>query len=161
MGLYHESEKEMLEKHLSDFCAIDVVWEFDEFNIESASGVKLLEEIYHLKWTGILVEKDWEVPFTSYPLIYEVTESLIEKAESPRLFRFFDQLREIGIQKMIVAFADEWNQDSLVRVKRLDLDTLRQELNNVYVWCETYVDLRNNIAIQENGHPLIIEIEQP
>lgn len=60
---------------------------------------------------------------------------------------------------MIIAFADEWKKTTLVKVEKSGFQTLKKRLNNLFVWCESYRNLTDNIEIRDDYHPLVLEIE--
>ena len=158
-GLYDELNKKKLEENLLNSCNVEIVWDYSKYNIESLKGIKLLEKTYDLQATGILLEKNWDDSFTSYPLIYEITEFILQGDKYPRLFKLIDGIQGVGIKKMIMAFADYWDEKTLVRIQEVDFGAIKENLNNIYTWCETYVDLDTNEEIRDDEHPLILEID--
>lgn len=159
LGVYNPIEKERLNSIISQIDDLEIYWDYDHFNIEASSGINTLRKVYNLFGTGVLVKKDASTSFTSYPLIYEVSESVIGKNNDPILFHFFKNLRKAKIPKIIIAFADEWDENTLVRVERCPVGSLKDRLSSIFVWCESYVDLINNSEIRGDGHPLVLEVE--
>ena len=159
LGVFNDSEKNKLNDFILGFNNLEVVWEFEKYNIESSKGILLLKKFYNLYSVGILVEKERDSTFTSYPLIYDVSESYIMGSEEiPSLFEFLDKLGPLGLKKMIIAFADEWDENSLVRVEKCYYKKLKQRLNSCYVWCEGYLNLVSNSEIRVDEYPLILEV---
>lgn len=159
VGLYNESDKFLIKELMSNSADLEIEWDYAQYNIESIKGVKLLEEKFGLYCTGVLVEKGWKETFTSYPLIYQVTEALeSDNSEYPKLFLFLEKLNSLGINKMIIGFADEWDQNTLVRFEKLDYSALINRLNKYYVWCEGYLNLISDTEMRDNSHPLILEV---
>ena len=159
LGVYNHSDKGKLDDVVSSIDNLEIVWDYSKFNIEGSIGINLLEKNYKLFQIGILVEKEREGIFSSYPLIYEVSETFMDNTSAPKLFHFIDKLKGINISKMIIAFAYEWDEKSLVKVEKCNVNLLKKRLNSYYVWCESYLNLVSNTEMRGDEHPLIIEIE--
>ena len=159
VGLFTEKENKDKLEDLLKSCDLEIEWNYWNYNIESYAGIKLLEKVYNIELTGVLTEKKVDSSFTSYPLVYEISEFVIKEKKYPRLFRFFDKIKESDIKKMIIAFADYWNEKTLVRIKKIKIENLKKELNSIYSWCETYVNLRTNEELRNDEHPLILEVD--
>ena len=157
IGIFRKEDKKELNSTCNMLEGLEIAWDYSKFNFESSGGLEMMKTAYGLMDIGILLPHNRGVSFTSYPLIYEVTESVLGKSDYPLLFKFLDSLNELKIEKSIIAFADEWDADTLVRVESLDMNSLKDKLNNVFVWCENYVDLSSNHEIRVADHPLIIE----
>lgn len=159
IGVYSATDKEMLNDVVSTIGSLEIVWEYQQYNTEASNGIGVLEEVYKLFQIGILVEKDREQTFSSYPLIYEVSEAFIKGEIHPKLFQFFDKLEEANIKKMIIAFADEWEKNTLVKVEKCRFQMLKKRLTSIFVWCEGYRNLISNTEIRDDYHPLLLEVE--
>ena len=159
-GIYNGSEKDKLNHLISDSHQLEIVWSFEKYNLESSKGILLLKKFYNLNSAGILVEKKRDDLFSSYSLIYEVTETFLGGSEIPKLFVFLDKLESLNLQKIIIAFADEWDENSLVKVEKCNYKQLKNRLNSPYVWCNSYLNLVSNTEMREDGHPLILEVER-
>ena len=159
LGVFNNSEKEKLNKLISNLDNLEVVWNFEKYNIESSKGISLLKEVYSLFSVGILVEKERDETFTSYSLIYEVSETFMGSVEIPKLFHFFDELEHSDLKEMVIAFADAWDENSLVKAEKCRFSTLKQRLNSCYVWCDEYLNLISNTEVRGDEHPLVLEIE--
>lgn len=158
LGTYSKTDKKIIDNIASMDDNIRIVWDYDPYNIEAAIGIRVLEEHYKLFQTGILVENDNEVTFSSYPLIYEVSEAFINGKTNPKLFLFFDRLEKSSINNMIIAFADEWKKETTVKVEKCNFSMLKKRLNSIFVWCEGYRNLIRNTEVRDDFHPLILEV---
>lgn len=159
LGVYNSADKLRLNSVVSRTKDLEIVWDYDHFNIEADRGIKMLEKSYNLFDTGILLNKDRDHIFTSYPLIYEVSESVMGNNNNPKLIHFFDILKETNIRKMVIAFADEWDENTLVKIEQCPISFIKNRLNSVFVWCETYVNLISNSELRGDDHPLILEVD--
>ena len=162
LGVYNESDVKKLEKIISKLNSLEIIWDYESYNIESSHGIKVMERNYKLYKTGILIKKrdDSDTSFTSYPLIYEVSENYLEESlEKPKLFSFIHELILAELDKIIIAFVDEWVDKTLVRIEECKFSNLISRLNTSYVWCDTYVDLVNNTELRHEESPLILEVK--
>lgn len=159
LGVYSVSNKETLNNTVAAISNLEIVWNYEQYNIEAFKGIKVLEESYKLFQTGILVEKDRDKTFSSYPLVYEVSDVPLGGNPSPKLFQFFKSIEKSDIDRMIIAFANEWEKDTLVRIEKYDFQGIKKRLNSVFVWCENYTNLINNTEVRDDCHPLILELE--
>lgn len=160
LGIYDGSEKDKLNHLILDSHQLEVVWDFEKYNLESSKGILLLKEFYNLNSIGILVEKERDESFSSYPLIYEVTETFMGSSEAPKLFGFLDKLESLNLKKIVIAFADEWDENSLVKAEKCNYKELKNRLNSPYVWCDSYLNLVSKTEIRGDEHPLILEVER-
>lgn len=160
LGVYDNSEKDKLNRLISAFNQLEIVWDFEKYNLDSSRGISFLKEFYNLGSVGILVEKQRNEPFSSYSLIYEVTETFMRGSETPKLFDFLDELEISTLKKMIIAFADEWDENSLVKVEKCNYKGLKYRLKSPYVWCDSYLNLVSNTEMRVDEYPLILEVER-
>lgn len=161
LGVYSFKDKTRLNSLVSDMEDLEIVWDYEQYNVEASGGIITLSKAYNLADTGVLIKKNGDSSFTSYPLIYEVTESILEGKDDPSLFQFFHALKKADISKMILAFADEWDQNTLVKVERRSIDAVIDRLNSIFVWCETYVNLISGSEMRGDDHPLVLEVDFP
>lgn len=159
IGFYCNIDKRKIEQELLNIFDIQIIWDFEKYNIESEEGIKILQKYYNLKEVGILVDKkEKQKSFTSYPLIYEIFESILHSNISPRIFKLMDYFQNSDFHKLLFSFADYWDSKTLVRVEELSFQEAKKYLNKIYVWCKTYVDIIGNEEIRYDDHPLIIKI---
>ena len=167
LGLYSEDDANLIEE-IASKSDLKLVWNYQQYNIEAETGIKDLKEYYKLHKIGILIENKFAEGdfFYSYPIINEVSDYFMssewnnEMPNLPRLFNFFDTLNESALKKIIVAFADEWTENTTVKIERIDFDGVKSRLNNVYVWCFGYRNLRTNTESRDDFHPLVLELEK-
>lgn len=161
IGVYQDTDKKTINNIISNNANLEIEWNYNKYVLESSRGIDLFKETYKLSSIGILTKKDEDnIPFTSYPLIDEITTTHLggTSSEPPELFNFLDSLESSNIKKMIVAFADEWDEKSYVRIEQHNIEDLKQRLNTVYVWCDSYFILPSKTGIRVDYYPLIIEI---
>ena len=159
IGVYSSNERDQVNSIVSRTEGLEIVWDYHHHNIEASRGIQELEKVYKLFDSGILVRKNRDVSFASYPLIYEVSEFVMGSDNYPMLFQFLDKLKELDTSKMIIAFADEWDENTLVRIEPCAIGSVKERLDSVFVWCESYVNLILNSEIRGDDHPLILEVE--
>ena len=160
LGIYKDSDKELLEKLANSISDIEIVWNFTNINIESAKGIALLKKKYNFNHIGIVVEKSNEKTFSSYPLIYEISMAFIEGHKRSTLFNLLDRINKLSLNKLVMAFADEWDENTLVRIEKCTFELLTNRLYSMYVWCETYIDVISNSEVRDATHPLILEVSR-
>ena len=167
LGVYNAHDMNLVNNILLSSNDIKVIWEFDKYNVEAKNGIKILEKYFNLFHTGILVEgQNDETFFSSYPLIYEISEYYIttelykRKSSTPKLFNFFKLLEKSNFNNFIVAIADEWLDDSTVKIEKIELKDIKKRLNSIYVWCDGYINLLTNSEIRDDFHPLILEVSR-
>jgi hypothetical protein len=158
IGFKYDLDKKEFEKKILSLCGLAIEWDFEKYNIESIDGIKKMKEYYKLNNIGIVLEKNWDKYFTSYPLILEISENYLRKEKEPSFFKLIDFLSDNEINDIIIAFADVWKENTLVRIKKMNYKNIKKYLNNNYVWCETYVNLLANEEIRIDEFPLIIEV---
>lgn len=61
---------------------------------------------------------------------------------------------------MIIAFADEWRENTTVKIETINYNELKGRLNNAFVWCYGYRNLRTNSETRDDFHPLVLELEK-
>jgi len=159
LGVYNSTERDRVNSAVSRSGDLEIAWDYNHYNIEASRGIQVLKKSYKLFDAGVLVKKDRDASFTSYPLIYEVSEFVLGNNRSPKLFQFLDNLQELNLPKMIIAFADEWDENTLVKIERCPVGSIKERLNSIFVWCECYVNLISNSEIRGDDHPLILEVE--
>ncbi|MEX0290742.1 MAG: hypothetical protein AB3N14_16680 [Flavobacteriaceae bacterium] len=158
LGVYNDQDKEKLDNLFSSLNDLEIIWNYEIYDLESSAGLLLLRQSYNLNHIGILVEKNKDSVLTSYPLIYEVTETFMGINTNPIFFGFLVELENLGLKKMVLAFADEWDTDTLVRIEKSNFKSLKERLNTPYVWCESLTSLISQTKIRDDGHPLIFEV---
>lgn len=167
LGVYNKKDISSIEETAA-FNGLKVVWDYCRFNIEAEKGIKEMEKYYQLFQTGILIEGSHleGATFYSEPIINEISNYYVatewnnESHVPPKLFRFFNALNKSILKNLIVAFADEWNENTTVKIERISFNEVNSRLNNFYVWCFGYRDLRTNSEIRDDFHPLILEMEK-
>jgi hypothetical protein len=160
IGVYSTSDKAIVDDLVSKINNLEIIWDYSFYELDSSKGIELFKNRFELPITGILLEKNRGSSFSSYSLIYEVSES-VEGSENktPLLFQFLSGLGNDKIKKMVIAFADEWDEKSLVKIESCSSDSLIDRLNSYYVWCESYVNLVSNTEIRGDDYPLILLVE--
>ncbi|UTA66506.1 hypothetical protein [Emticicia sp. 21SJ11W-3] len=167
VGVYNEQDANTIEE-MASANGLKLVWDYKRYNIEAEMGIVELKKYYTLYETGILIEGNYVEgdTFYSYPVIYEVSDYFIAREwynksrEQPKLFNFFDTLSISNIQKMIIGFADEWDENTTVKIEKLSYKELKSRLYSPYVWCFGYNNLRTNSVIRDDFHPLVLELEK-
>lgn len=159
IGIYTNEDKDQLNRITNLIPNLEIVWDYDEYNIEAAEGIKVMNDFYRLVQTGVLVEKDRDNAFSSYPIICDVSDAYINQSSIPKLFQFFDNLKNAKIEKMIIAFANEWEKDTLVKIEKCEFESLKGRLNRLFVWCESYFNIIDNVELRDDFHPLILELK--
>lgn len=161
IGVYNSKQKDKLDHLVSNFNSLELVWDFQNYKLESEEGISLLEEKFNLEAIGILIKKDEKKPFSSYPLISEITDFVInQEVEKPILMNFFEALKSLNIDKLIIAFANEWDRESLIRLENTHFNEITNRINNLYVWCDCYVNLENNSEIRIDYYPLVLDVKE-
>ena len=164
IGVYSEREAQIIDDIILLSDSLKVIWSYEKYNLESQEGITEMEQYFNLFKTGVLIS-DTDNVIASYSIIneistyYEITEWNKQKCHTPSLFSFFKQLEKVGIERFVIAFADAWRRDTIVRVEKIKLNKLSQRLNSFYVWCESYLNLVTNSEIREDSHPLILDID--
>ena len=151
LGFYNSKDADIVED-LASKNNLRVVWNYQQFNIDSEIGIVDLKNYFNLYQAGILIENNLpdEELFSSYTLIYEVSDYFMatewdnKTCEPPKLFNFFNALNRSNIQKIIMAFADEWNENSTVKIEKLNFGELKNRLYSPFVWCYGYRNLKTN-----------------
>lgn len=162
IGTFNIQDKDNLEHIVSLNDNIELVWDYDKYQIEASEGIAIMRKIHGLYDVGILLKKrpDNDKTFYSYPLIFELSETCTQENPHSTLWDFFDTLNKSNIERLIIAFADEWHHDTLVRIESCMFNNLKNRLNSVYVWCESYTDLLNNTEVRDSSHPLILNMHR-
>lgn len=160
LGVFDSYGKDKLNHLVLASNHLEIAWDFEKYNLESSKGISILKEFYNLDSVGILVEQQRTESFSSYPLIYEVTETFMGSSETPKLFDFLNKLKSSNLEKMVIAFADEWDENSLVKAEKCNYKGLKCRLNSPYVWCDSYLNLVSNTEIRGDEHPLVLEVER-
>jgi len=167
LGIYNKEDVLLIEE-VAIANDLKIVWDFEQYNIEAEIGIKDLEKYYKLLQTGILVDSKYFEgdTFYSYPIINEVSEYYISTEwdnrnhSVPRLFRFFDDLNKRNFQQIIIAFADEWNENTTVKIEKIKYSELKNRLNSIFVWCFGYRNFRTNSEVRDDFHPLVLELRK-
>lgn len=163
LGVYTQEDVNILNE-FSEKAQLSVFWNLKDIKIESAIGINQLMQYYQLYKVGIIIEKHQEV-FSSYSIIDEISEFFQEtkwykkEKESPKFFKFLDYLEKSKIKKIIIAFADEWDDNTTVTVENIDIFNLKNKLNTLYVWCNGYKNLISDCIYRDDSHPLVVELE--
>lgn len=167
LGIFENRHASILED-LAKKNKLQIIWDFDQYLIESEIGLNILKDSFKLKKIGILVDFNFleDRIFSSYPLIYEISEFYIENQwgkipeRLPKLFNYLNDLKKSIINSMIFAFADEWYDYTTVKIESLNFDDIQDRLNNPFVWCPGYKNLQKNFEIRDSIHPLILEVKK-
>lgn len=162
IGTFNIQDKNMLDHIISLDPKIDMVWDYKKYRIEAAEGIAILQDKYGLSDVGILIKKPEsdDDTFYSYPLVFELSEYNAANNTHPTLFDFFEKLETTSIEKLIIAFADEWQESTLIREESCRFNQLKKRLDSVYVWCESYTDLKNNTEVRDSSHPLVLNVHR-
>lgn len=160
LGFLFNINKDDLEKSLLQHCGIKLIWDFEKYNIESIKGIQLFKEYFKINTMCVLLDADENKTFTSYPLIYEISEYYLSKERIPKLFNLIDILKMKGMNDCFFSFSDFWDDKTLIRIKELNFEKMKNFLDNIYVWCETYTNLMKNEDIRIDDHPLVIRINE-
>lgn len=167
LGVYNKDDIYLIEE-ISTASGLKIVWNYEHYNIEAEIGVVELKKYYKLYQAGILIDDSFIEgdSFCSYPLINEISDYYIatewdnKTCEQPKLFNFFDALSKSDIQKIVIAFADEWNENATVKIEKLNYSELKCRLYSPFVWCFGYRNLQTNSEIRDEYHPLVLESEK-
>jgi hypothetical protein len=160
LGIYNMSDKENLNKLVSLINGLDIVWNFEHYNIDAAKGISIMKKYYNLLDVGIVIDKNDEDEFSTYPLKYEISNFYISKEYYPLFFVFLDKLENIQFDNnLIMAFADEWEENTPVKIEKIKINEIKNRINSIFVWCESYTNLISNTEIRDDFHPLILEVE--
>lgn len=57
IGVYNSKQKDKLDHLVSNFNLLELVWDFQNYKLESEEGISLLEEKFNLEAIGILIKK--------------------------------------------------------------------------------------------------------
>jgi len=164
LGVYNKEDICLIEE-VATINGLKIEWKYEKYNIEAEIGVVELKKYYKLYQAGILIDDSFEEgdTFYSYPLINEIsdyytaTEWDKKTCDQPKLFNFFDSLSRSRIQKIIIAFADEWDENTAVKIEKLSYGELKSRLYSPFVWCFGYRNLQTNSEIRDEYHPLVLE----
>jgi len=159
LGIHNTNDKNILDSIVSQFDELEICWDYEHFNIEASNGIKVLSKSFKLTETGILLKNNDDGIFSSYPLICEVTDSILNLSGEPSLFQFLKKINSSSISRMILAFADEWEENTLVKIEKCSIDAAIERLNSIFVWCESYVNLVSESELRGDDHPLILRLE--
>lgn len=165
LGAYKKEDVSMIEE-IATANGLKVVWNYQQYNIEAGQGIKELVKYYNLYQTGVLVEYDFidGNTFYSEPILNEVSDYYMatewenKTLKLPRLFSFFNALDRSQLKKMIIAFADEWDASTTVRIEQVSYANINRRLNSVFVWCFGYRNLQTNSETRDTFHPLVLEV---
>ncbi len=166
IGLNNNENKKELESILKDFDLINVEYNYLPFNIVSKKGLEIVKEYFSLNFIGIIHFKNDVSPFYSGPILREITTYYISKEynkqilSEPYFFKLIDAIEKSKIDKFILIFANEFDENDGIRLESVDIKNLKNRLYNVYVWEEEYLILKSNTTIPENYHPLILEVNR-
>lgn len=165
IGLYNKENKQELKSILKNFEMFNLEFDYKPFNIESEKGLEIVKEYFSLNFIGIIHFKNDVSPFYSGPILREITTYYISKEynkqtlSEPYFFKLIDAIEKSKIDKFILIFADEFDENDGIRLETLNIKNLKSRLINVYVWEEEYLILKSNTTIPENYHPLILDIK--
>ena len=160
IGIYDLSEKIKLSEIVSSINDLDIVWDYEKYHVDAQKGIQIMKKYYNISDVGILIDKKEKDSFSSYSLISDISEYCVNKKEYPLFFAFLDSL--IGMQfhfkKMIMAFADEWEENTTVKIEKIRFTEIKNRLDNLFVWCNKYINLISDSEIRDDSNPLILEI---
>jgi len=154
-GTFSIADKNKVDALVSNTPYLRVIWEYDAYKIDEEDGLSKMKNYFDLYKIGIIVHEDDAQQCHSYTLIDEITNYCLHGSPYPSFFSFIDSL---DLNRFILAFANEWESDDLVRLEKIALKDVRKRLTSVYVWCEEYLNLQTNILSFEDSHPLILDI---
>ena len=160
IGIYDLSEKKKISEIVSSINDLDIVWDYNKYHVDAQKGIQIMKKYYNISDVGILIDKREKDSFSSYSLIYEISEFYVYKKNYPLLFIFLDSLigRPFHFKKMIMAFADEWEENTTVKIEKIRFTEIKKRLDNLFVWCNSYINLISDSEIRDDSHPLILEI---
>lgn len=166
LGVYSKDDICLIEE-VANINGLKIEWNYEKYRIEAEKGVVELKKYYKLYQAGILIEDSLEKGDTFYsgPLLNEISDYYISTewdkkiCDQPKLFNFFDSLSSSSLQKIIIAFADEWDENVTVKIEKLSYRELKSRLYSPFVWCFGYRDLKTNSEIRDEYHPLVLESE--
>jgi len=157
IGVFSIVDKTIVDNIVSKFPCLSVLWEYDNYKIDEEKGLDEMKKYFNLYKIGIVVHKNDILHCHSYTLIDEITNYYIHKKPYPSLFSFIDS---IDLNRFILAIADEWERNDLVRLEEMPFVDVKKRLSSVYVWCEEYLNLQTNVLTFDDSHPLILDINK-
>jgi hypothetical protein len=149
-----------LESFAQKTSGILIDWEYSKHKTESDEGLNSFTKLHNIDTVGVLLDLQESEIFTSYPLIFEITNYYLTGEGTPKLFLLLDELAKQDLGNFYLTFSDTWEEHTLVRMNGFTIEHTKEFLNSVYVWCETLTDLSKNEDIRIDDHPLIIKINQ-
>nr|MCR5191153.1 hypothetical protein [Bacteroidales bacterium] len=160
IGIYDLSDKKKISEIVSSINDLDIIWDFKKYHIDAQEGIQIMKKYFNILDVGVLIDKKENDSFSSYSLIYDISEFCICNNVYPLFFTFLDRLCEMQfhLKKMIIAFADEWYENTTVKIEKMRLTEIKKRLNNIFVWCNSYINLISDLEIRDDNHPLILEI---
>jgi len=171
LGVFNETDKLFLDSYKDD--KIRIIWDYNPKLIDCYEGIKKLKKYYKFNsmfspWPiglfaiGLLIdEKDYlNEEITSYELLNEITNTYINNdiKTDIRLFRFFDYLVNSQIKEMIIAFANQWDNTTLIRKKTINFSELKKELDVSQTWRFDLYIVKSGYYIEEDEYPLLLEL---
>ena len=110
IGVYNNNDKDKIDKILSNFNYIEIIWDYDDiYRLESSEGLRILKKYYNLHQLGILIESNQEDNiFSSYSLIDDVTETFLGNQTKPKLFEFLEKIEKIELEILFLDFGFDW-----------------------------------------------------
>jgi len=154
-GTFSIADKNKIEALVSNIPYLRVIWDYDAYKIDEEVGLSKMKNYFNLYKIGIIIHEKDVGQCHSYSLIDEITNYCMHGSPYPSFFSFIDSL---DLNRFILAFADEWERDNLVRLEKISLKDVKKRLTSVYVWCEEYLNLQTNVLSFDDSRPLILDI---
>ena len=155
VGVYSDADRIKVEESISKVPQLRIVWDYETVKIDEEEGLSSLKEYFKLYKIGIVVHETDFRQCQSYTLIDEISHYYIQDNPYPSFFHFIDTLE---LDYFVLAFADEWERDDLIRLEKLPLKDVKERLLSVYVWCEQYLNFQTNVLSFDDTHPLVLDI---
>lgn len=157
IGVYSTTDKDKIDNIISNFAHLQVIWDYEAVGIDEQEGLSSMKKYFNLYKIGIIVHSEDAKYIYSYTLIDEITNYYIHGTPYPSFFSFIDT---VDLNRFILAFADEWESNDLVRLEKMSIIDIKKRLTSVYVWCEEYLNLQTNALSFDDCHPLILDIRK-
>ncbi len=164
IGLYKNEDKIELESILMKFDLLNVEFDYTQYNIESEEGLGIVKDYFKLSNIGVIHYKKDRIPFYSGSITKEISDYYIsieiynKSVNEPYFFEFIDAIENSKIKKFILTFADEFDENSGVRLEEVKIKDIKKRLFSGSVWEEEYLSLQHNECFPENYHPLILKV---
>ncbi|MEM7179875.1 MAG: hypothetical protein AAF518_03110 [Spirochaetota bacterium] len=163
LGVYNQSQKNQLDTLVGKLGDLQIMWDFEDCNICASFGVPLLIEKYKLFAIGLLHDAKGKKRCESTSLLFPFRDLYQEgkgRQYTTLLWDFWNALATCGLEKLLLVFADEWEEDTLVRIEKHSFGDLTKRLDDYYIWCDLHTNLSRDLYYTEDyDFPLILELE--